>query len=232
MFFYTNGYLLTENRSAQLLTAGLDSIKISVNAAKKSYELVHGIDAFDRVFENIKTFDKLRKTLGHCALYVSYVAVKQTLAEVSEVKELLSSYVDEIIVMNANGRGGSVFDHSSELYIDEDEYSFQYPCSQLFNNVYVTAEGYMIICCQDFENLTVIADLHEETVTEAWVNKKFTEFRTRYLMHDLAETLCQNCIYNTSEKVVPLTEEKAYYSISAGKENDLSVRIDRLIKNA
>lgn len=231
VFFNTNGYLLTEDRSAQLLTAGIDSIKVSVNAAKKSYEWVHGLDAFERVVENIKTFDRLRKNLGHSALYVSYVAVKQTLAEVAEVKETLSPYVDEIIVMNANGRGGSAFDELRELYSNEDEYSFKYPCSQLFNNVYITAEGYMVICCQDFENLTVVADLHDETVTEAWPNKKFTEFRTKYLWHDLIGTLCQNCIYNTSEKVFPLTEEKAYYDISAEKVIDLSTRINRLISN-
>lgn len=90
----------------------------------------------------------------------------------------------------------------------------------------------MVICCQDFENLTVVADLHEEAITEAWTNKKFTEFRIKYLEHDLAGTLCQNCIYNTSEKVFPLTEEKAYYDISAKREKDLSARMDRLIRNA
>lgn len=229
VFFNTNGYLLTKDRSQKLLKAGIDSIKVSLNAGKRSYFLVHGIDAFEKVAENIKTFNELRG--GKCALYISYVAVRQTLDEVDEVKRLLSPYVDEIIVMNANGRGGSVFDKTNELYIGEDEYSFSYPCSQLFNNVYVTAEGYMIICCQDFENLTVVADLHEETVADAWVNEKFTAFRRRYLEHDLKGTLCQNCIHNTSERVDPLTREKAYYDTNELREKDLLYRIDELIKN-
>lgn len=106
VFFNTNGHLLTRERSERLLRAGIDSIKVSVNASKKSYELVHGVDAFDSVIENIKTFSALRDTLGKCALYVSYVAVKQTIGEAEEVRALLSPYVDEMIVMNANGRGG------------------------------------------------------------------------------------------------------------------------------
>lgn len=59
MFFNTNGYLLTEERSEKLIKAGLDSIKVSVNASK-SYALVHGIDAFNHVVDNIKAFDGFR----------------------------------------------------------------------------------------------------------------------------------------------------------------------------
>lgn len=137
--------------------------------------------------------------------------------------------MDEIIVMNANGRGGSVFD-MEDMYIDDDEYSFQYPCSQIFNNVYVTSEGYMVVCCQDFENLTVVADLHEESVVSAWTNQKFTDFRRRYLAHDLESTLCQNCLYGTSKEVVALTPEKSGYDISESKKLDILRRIEKLKK--
>ena len=229
VFFNTNGYLLDEARSAKLLKAGVDSIKVSVNSASKSYELVHGVDAFDRVVENIKKFYELRgQNENHCALYVSYVAVRQTLQEVDIVRDILSPYVDEVVVMNANTRGGDVCEEESGLYIGEDEYSYQYPCSQLFNNVYVTAEGYMVICCQDFENLTVVADLKQENVREAWTNEKFTDFRIRYLRHELVGTLCQNCIYNTVEPVVPLSPEKAYYDISYKKQQNMYDRIKQL----
>lgn len=229
VFLNTNAYFLDEKRAQTLLEAGIDSIKVSVNASKKNYELVHGIDAYERVIENIKTFDLCRKELkSSCKLYVSYVAVKQTIDEVEELKEVLDGYIDEIIVMNANNRGGSISEIEERLYAGDDEFSFQYPCSQLFNNVYVTAEGYMIICCQDFENLTVVADLHEETIYEAWNNEKFTSFRKRYLERDLKGTLCQNCINNTNEVVVPLTKDKAYYDISKLKENDLYSRIKKL----
>lgn len=162
-------------------------------------------------------------------MYVSFVAVKQTLDDVEEVKKILSPYVDEIIVMNANGRGGSICDNMDDLYVADDEYSFTFPCSQLFNNVYITAEGYMIICCQDFENLTVVADLHEESVVSAWTNEKFTHFRERYLRHELTGTLCQNCLNGTAEPVIPLTAEKSGYEVSRQKQKDMLERIHQLI---
>lgn len=68
IFFNTNGYLLTKERSRTLLEAGIDSIKISVNAAKK-YALIHGVDAFERVVDNIKIFDALRHDPGRGGLH-------------------------------------------------------------------------------------------------------------------------------------------------------------------
>lgn len=230
VFMNTNGYLLDEKRAQHILRAGIDSVKVSVNASAKSYALIHGIDAFDRIVENIKQFDFLRKKNNcECKLFISFVAVKQTIDEFDELKDLLGNFVDDMIIMNANHRGGSVSEIEECLYAGEDEYSFQYPCSQLFQNVYITAEGYMVICCQDFENLTVVADLHKESVVQAWTNPYFTEFRKRYLNHDLKGTLCQNCIYNTTEEIVPLTPEAAYYARSIQKEAQMLDRIQRLV---
>jgi len=229
VFFNTNGYLLTESRSQKLLDSGCDSIKVSVNSAEKSYELIHGVAGWDTVVKNIKKFDELRKKGAYnCKFYISCVAVKQTLGEVGDLRTTLGKYVDEILVMNANNRGGSISEIEKNLYVGEDEYSYQYPCSQLFNNVYVTSEGYMVICCQDFENLTVVADLNKESIKDAWTNEKFTRFREQYLRHDLKGTLCQNCLYNTGEEVIPLTPELAYYDISDKKLQNLEYRIKRL----
>ena len=125
--------------------------------------------------------------------------------------------------------GGSAREAEAKLFAGDDKYSFTYPCSQIFNNVYVTSEGYLVICCQDFENLTVVADLHEEDVVSAWNNKKFTAFRKKYLAHDLQGTLCANCLGITEDsKVVPLTPEKAYYRIDPTKEKNMNLRIEQL----
>lgn len=229
VFFNTNGYLLNKNRIEKILEAGIDSVKFSVNSSQRNYKLVHGIDGWNTVVQNIILFNKLRKLKNYkCKLYISCVAIKQTLSEIEDIRNVFNSYVDEIIIMNANNRGGSISEIEKKLYIGEDEYSFQYPCSQLFNNVYVTAEGYLIICCQDFENLTVVADLHNESISSAWTNECFTNFRERYLSHKLDGTLCRNCLCNTNESVVPLNHQVAYYEISETKLKNLEGRIKQL----
>lgn len=231
IFFNTNGYLLNRERSAKILNAGADSVKISLNAgSRETYQLVHGIDGYGTVLENLKNFAEIRKELGSaCKIYVSYVAVRQTAKEYEGLKIGISQYVDEMMIMNANRRGGAISEIDENLYNGDDQYTYQYPCSQLFNNVYVSAEGFVNICCQDFENVAVVADLNETDVESAWNCPNFIAFRERYLQGDLKDTLCYNCIHNTNEKVVPLDVDRAYFEESDAKIKNLEGRINQLI---
>lgn len=230
IFFNTNGYLMDKERSESILASGVDSIKFSINAGSgETYKLVHGVDGYEKVIENLIQLSRIRKERHiDCKLYVSYVAIKPSLTEVEALKSRIAAYVDDIIVMNANKRGGSIREMDERLYIGEDTYSYQYPCSQLFHNIYVSAEGYVNICCQDFENLAVVADLNEMDIQEAWNCEAFVSFRRKYLQRDLANTLCMNCIYGKEDTVFPIDKEKAYFKESNVKIEDLKKRIDIL----
>lgn len=230
LFFNTNGYYMDGKRARRLLESGVDSIKFSINADLGSYQLVHGVDGYDRVIQNLKNLYGVRNAGKYgCQIYVSYIAVNQTKREADSLREKIANICDDFMVMNANNRAGSIHELDDKLLPEMDEYSYQYPCSQLFNNAYVTAEGYMVVCAQDFENCTVVADLHEENILSAWNNPMFTEFRTKYLKGDLTGMLCQNCIHNTSEPIKPVNEKMAGYAVSAEKERFLTERIEELV---
>ncbi len=145
VFINTNGVLLNECRAKSLMECGLDSIKFSINAGDpKTYCLVHGNDNFNAVIENIKKFGQLRRDTGNrCKLYVSFVAVKETINQAEKLSSLLSGCVDELITMNAVTRGGGISVPNSML--GNDSFSFSYPCGQLFDTAVVLAEGYMTI---------------------------------------------------------------------------------------
>ena len=230
VFINTNGYLLTPERSRALLESGLDSIKISINAWKDHYYLIHGMEGYERVLENLRSLyrERERQKAG-CKIYISYVATAVTLAEADTVRQDVEPYSDDIIVIKANTRAGQMDEVERYLYAGDDEFSFQFPCSQLFNNVYVTAEGYMIVCCQDFENVTVMADLHQESVTEAWNNPRFTGFRQRYLNKEWEGMLCDNCMNHKAGPVVSEMPEFAGYETSEQKVKDLNKRIQELV---
>lgn len=230
IFFNTNGYLMNKGRGESILSAGVDSIKFSINAGSvENYKLVHGVDGYERVIENMICLSKIRNEKQiNCKLYVSYVAIKPTLHEAKRLEDRLSAYVDDFIVMNANRRGGSICELDENLFAGDDDYAYHYPCSQLFNNMYISAEGYVTICAQDFENLTVVADLNQTDIVSAWNSKEFVAFRKRYLEKDLENTLCINCVYGKNERVVPLNSEKAYFQEDTRKMVDLKERIHTL----
>ena len=226
VFFNTNGYLCDKSRAISLIDSGVDSIKFSINADKKSYELIHGVDGYDIVIDNLRNiFEYRNKVCSSCRIYVSYVAVRQTIQEAELLKNKVSNICDEVLIMNANNRAGSISELDKDLFLGLDEYAFKYPCSQPFNNAYVTAEGYMIICCQDFENYTVVSDLNKEDIVSAWNNEAFTSFRKRYLNGDFKGILCENCLCNCNNKVEPFDRAFAGYIESEAKKKDLDNRI-------
>lgn len=229
VFFNTNGFLMDEQRGEQILRAGADSIKFSINAGTTdSYRMVHGVDAFERVMENLYLLLESRKRLeSSCKVYVSYVTVKQTQQEVPLLqKQLEAMGIDGFMAMGANSRGGGI---SREVFArinpGIDEFSYQYPCSQLFTNMYITSEGYVNICAQDFENLTVVADLNCTDVMSAWHSDNFVAFRRRYLNQDFEGTLCKNCLYGEVEEVYPLDGSKLHIGASDKKIESIIERI-------
>ncbi|MBD5456797.1 MAG: radical SAM protein [Lachnospiraceae bacterium] len=226
VFFNTNGYLMNKVRAENILSAGVDSIKFSINAGSaENYKLIHGIDGYTRVIDNLIQLSEIRNKYAiECKLYVSYIALKPTLQEAELLKSKIASYIDDFVVMNANNRGGSIAE-IEELFVGNDDYSYSYPCSQLFHNMYISAEGYVNICCQDFENLAVVADVNEVDVKRAWNSNEFVAFREKYLMRDLEGTLCKNCIYGGKEYVIPLDKAKAYFKEDNTKKEKLQKRI-------
>ena len=78
VYITTNGSLATEDKLVKAITAGLDSIKFSVNAgSRETYKLTHGSDDFDKVIENIMFVSNYRKSNNiDLKLMVSCVVTK------------------------------------------------------------------------------------------------------------------------------------------------------------
>jgi MoaA/NifB/PqqE/SkfB family radical SAM enzyme len=65
VLFNTNGTLMREKKSRELIEAGLDEMRISLDAAEpKAFELVRGRDLFDKIVRNVKSFVALKKQMG------------------------------------------------------------------------------------------------------------------------------------------------------------------------
>jgi MoaA/NifB/PqqE/SkfB family radical SAM enzyme len=65
VLFNTNGTLMREKKSRELIEAGLDEMRISLDAAEpKAFEAVRGRDLFGRILRNIKNFVDLKKQMG------------------------------------------------------------------------------------------------------------------------------------------------------------------------
>lgn len=211
VFITTNGALFDLNRIQSIVESGVDSIKFSINGANRAdYLLIHGKDDFDKVVENLRIVSELRHKYNF-KLYISFIMTKQTVATKEQFEQEYGKYVDDIIFMKCINQSGYMHELNDLLAIDNDggEYVVDGICPMIFNKLYVTYEGYLTMCCTDFQNYLIVADLNQESLEHAWHNEYAQRLRKCHLDHHLEGTLCYTCLENCISDIKPLREAYA-----------------------
>ena len=203
VFLTTNGVFAKPDKIKEVVDAGLDSIRFSVNASDKNmYKELHGTDDFNVVLENIKFLDKYKKDSGsNIAISLSCVLTKKTLGIQNEIKNIFSEYVDDILFAPVDlSRFENEHILKSEYGIEEyksKEIDHSIICPVLFNNMYVNALGQIVPCCVAYDKDVYFADLYkDDDLTKAWYSKGYTEYRKIFLEGNSdSGTICENCFY-------------------------------------
>jgi MoaA/NifB/PqqE/SkfB family radical SAM enzyme len=234
VYITTNGALATPERAREVIEAGVDSIKFSINAGtRETYKMIHGKDDFDIVIENLKKLaDYRKKNNKSFKIFVSYIVTKYSDVEKKILEEEINDIIDEIVFLNVGNAAGVMYEINQYLALENNKYKARkIPCSLLFNSLHVTYEGYLTACCADFQNYLTVADLKLVSLKEAWNGEKFTELRKKHLEDCIEGTLCYNCIYNKNEYIEPLIPEHATYydRDSFNKEKDIKDRLKNKI---
>ena len=84
VLFNTNGTVLNEKNGRALIDAGLDELRVSLDAANaESYLKVRGKDYFNRILKNVKAFRAMQEREGHAKPRVSawLTGLKETVEE-------------------------------------------------------------------------------------------------------------------------------------------------------
>jgi len=84
VLFNTNGTLLNARKGRELIEAGLDELRVSLDAAEPSaFKIVRGLDSFDRIVANLRTFIALQQEMHVTAPRVSLwlTGLKETVSQ-------------------------------------------------------------------------------------------------------------------------------------------------------
>lgn len=213
VYITTNGTLLDKCRAKSIIEAGVDSVKFSVNASNAAdYHLIHGKDDFNKVVNNMMQFNEVRKASSHpVSLFISCILTSYTKEIKDEMETLFKDIADDMIFLNCINQGGYMYEINAHLAVNGDGgyHPMNNICPMPFKNLYVSVEGYLTMCCTDFQNYLVAADLNKEPLKEAWNNKYAQKLRQAYIDGKLDGTLCFNCIYNVRQKIEPLIPQYA-----------------------
>lgn len=217
---YTYVYLTT-NGSAELklyhalVQAGIHSLKFSINGVKRdTYWLTHGKDHFDKVMGNLHSLDKWRKENNHpLRLLASFIYTKLTQGERHVAQQIIGPFVDDLVIESVMSQGGQNY-HDFQLLRPTDcppppPPRKAKPCSMLWSRMHISWEGYLTICCVDYENSLAICNLNSTSLGDAWHHPLFAEMRRRHLSQQLEGVLCENCLYQVNHPFAPLRPELA-----------------------
>jgi hypothetical protein len=67
-------------------------------------------------------------------------------------------------------------------------------CHRLFEQIYINVKGQLLICCNDWEQTTILGDLTKQSIYEAWHGEPYMEVRRRFLKGQVKGMLCENCL--------------------------------------
>lgn len=217
IYITTNGALAKIEKIKKLINAGLSSIKFSINSAsREKYKEVHGKDDFDKILKNLIDLNHFRRTSKKdLKIICSFVVTKFTQNEIEDYKKLFLPLVDDMKIIGVHGQAGQSLDElelleSTELTAPFPKLGTAKPCGMLWDRIHLTQDGMLSLCCVDYDNNLLYADIKTMSVKEAWNNTIISAMRERHMTQNLKGTLCHNCLYGTSDNYNALTSKENF----------------------
>lgn len=201
----TNGPLLNERLSAELIDAGVDLIRISVEAlSSEGYrELCGSGVAFSEIIKNTENFYKIsRGTNSKISAKIISATLKDK-GNVDRFNELFSSITDyhyieaieeywpEFRLQQADERVKNI-PATYKCRLDSDAREI---CSFPFTDMLIWSNGLVGACCVDWKYKTKYGDARQERVFDIWNGKNHLAFQRMHLTGNLSakNPFCAAC---------------------------------------
>lgn len=219
VFLTSNASLAKPDFVRQLMAAGLDSLKWSVNAADEDqFESVMGVNRklFEVALKNIAAAYEVRESGGYATgLYASSISYdgEQRAKMESLLAARIRPFVDESYWLPLYGMAmrseavkahlGYTPTHGNAGRIDDATglpNRAPLPCWSAFSEGHIRADGGMSVCCFGSDAHFDVANLNSTSFIEAWHAPKFREIREAQLRtvtegaSALRGTMCDVCV--------------------------------------
>jgi radical SAM protein with 4Fe4S-binding SPASM domain len=200
----TNGSLLNERRSNELIDAGLDRLVISFNGTtKESYEAVMGQMNYEKTMKNVLQFLSLRKE-GRPHVTLSCVRLEENARDFKNLETFWASKgvkVDGFKTPIPFNRGGDKVSYKSRWSLPKRSAPrHMYPCRMMAENLHIHPNGSVVLCFIDYEEKKVMGQLGKDSLKSILKTKR--EWFERHQKGDFSHTpMCKNCTFMTEQVV-------------------------------
>jgi MoaA/NifB/PqqE/SkfB family radical SAM enzyme len=215
----SNGSLLDERRSADLLEAGLQQILINVGEEGDDYEAVYHLP-FERTLENVLRFNEM--AAGVCEVTMVIVDHRGDQDHVARMKDYWSELgIPHALTYEVMNRGGSLFVEHMQYgtYSEQAEALAMLEreggalCAAPFLYLFVGYDGQYYLCCADWEKQAPLGSIFDNSFVDV-VGQKIEHLRSR-------EPVCRTCNLDPLNKLTEEIRAEAAGQIPLGSTDDL-----------
>ena len=203
VFLTTNGTSATPDKVEACMSAGLDSLKFSLNwADEEQFSAIARVKTsfFRQATTHIKAAKAVRDAGNYsCGLYASYILYDGEQGEkMGKRVDDIGRFVDEVYELPLYNQGGHIGREGWEFSQGNrgrvGALRDPLPCWAVFTEAHVTYDLQLSACCFDHDGKFVTGNLREVDFFEAWRSEKFRELRRAHLTRDVTGTVCEDCL--------------------------------------
>jgi radical SAM protein with 4Fe4S-binding SPASM domain len=182
---FSNGSLLTPDRAAGLIKAGLDEVKISFDGAtQEEFEHIRPPLKFDVVVENIRQLVKLRnEAQSSMKIHVACCSTTDKQGTMQMLEKLVDGFSFGKIHNWSSGEQATGHGRLRK------------PCSRLWRTITILANGDVALCCLDYDGRHLLGRIDEKTtIAEVWNSSDYRKVRKCHQNARQDEiALCKDC---------------------------------------
>ncbi len=190
VYFNTNGMLLTEDISRELILAHLDRISVSIDGTNaEEYEAVRIGAKLDTVINNIKILRRLREEYKTTYPKIRIQTVKLEGTDLEKYVEQWSSLADEV----------AAIDFKDES-IRNTELRGNWACPQLWQRMTIEWDGTIFGCNNDDLRGLCLGNINERSIYDCWHDEKMMRIREQHRKgrsHEISD--CNGCPWRTAQ---------------------------------
>ncbi len=173
IFITTNGMLLSEQKSYELIHAGLTHLMVSLDAATpETYSIIRKGGNYKKVVKNIENFLKVRAETGSRLplLRLSFTKMKPN---VHEVEKFVKMWVDKVDYIAIAGYLNNLDDSevNKRLRVSRT-IKGKFNCWQPWARCTIFVNGDVFPCCMNYGRYTPIGNIYKERLIDIWQSDK------------------------------------------------------------
>ena len=174
--FNTNGLPANRDKIEALVLSGLDRIIFSIDGAtKETYEKIRVRGRYEKLLENIAAFIEFREKHNRVRPLIRVQMVKAP-GEDREAEQFVEYWsargVENIVLIDKQDRDSSGY----PLKNGKKPIGRAF-CAQPWQRLNINRDGKVLMCCADWDRVSVIGDFNESGIKKIWNGPGFAKAR-------------------------------------------------------